>query len=244
MTPLEVFAVLVLAGAVVVLLYYYLQDNRKLNLGNVRDDATHLGERVYTGASNLGDKVSGEGSKPGMGEKTGVSEEVSGMGEKTGVSEKMSEMGEKINVSGVSEKVSGVGEKINVSGVSEKVSGVGEKINVSGVSEKMSGMGDRIRGISVPSTDTLSSRIDLFLNEQSDRLIEDWDLATKKDLSDLEKRFNVVSLNFDTLEKRFNEYRGATNTKLESIEKRLEKLETPKITTEKTKKITTEKTKK
>ena len=202
MTPLEVFAVLVLAGAVVVLLYYYLQDNRNLNLGRVRDDGTHLGGRVYSGASNLGDKVSGEESKSGM------------------------------------------GEKINVSGVSEKMSGMGEKINVSGVSEKVSGVGDRIRGISVPSTDTLSSRIDIFLNEQSDRLIEDWDLATKKDLSELEKRFNVVSLNFSTLEKRFNEYRGATNTKLESIEKRLEKLETSKLPPEKTKEITTGKTKK
>jgi hypothetical protein len=199
MTPLEVFAVLVLAGAVVVLLYYYLQDNRNLNLGRVRDDATHLGGRVYSGASNLGDKVSGEESKSGMGEKTGVS---------------------------------------------EKMSGMGEKINVSGVSEKVSGVGDRIRGISVPSTDTLSSRIDIFLNEQSDRLIEDWDLATKKDLSELEKRFNVVSLNFSTLEKRFNEYRGATNTKLESIEKRLEKLETSKLPPEKTKESTTGKTKK
>jgi hypothetical protein len=234
MTPLEVFAVLVLAGAVVVLLYYYLQDNRNLNLGRVRDDATHLGGRVYSGASNLGDKVSGEESKSGMGEKINVS----------GVSEKMSGMGEKINVSGVSEKVSGVGEKINVSGVSEKMSGMGEKINVSGVSEKVSGVGDRIRGISVPSTDTLSSRIDIFLNEQSDRLIEDWDLATKKDLSELEKRFNVVSLNFSTLEKRFNEYRGATNTKLENIEKRLEKLETSKLPPEKTKESTTGKTKK
>ena len=199
MTPLEVFAILVLAGAVVVLLYYYLQDNRKLNLGHVRDDATHLGQRVYTGASDLGDKVSGDGSK-----------------------------------SGVSEKVSGVGEKINVSGVSEKVSGVGEKINVSGVSEKVSGVGERLRG--KVSTDTLTSRIDLFLNEQSDQLIEDWDLATKKDLSELEKRFNVVSIGLDTLEKRFNEYRGATNSKLESIEERLEKLETSEITLEKTEK--------
>jgi len=189
MTPLEAFAILVLAGAVVVLFYYYLQDNRNLNLRRVRDDATNLGEKVYNEASNLGDKVSAEETK------------------------------------------SEVGEKINVSGVSEKVSGVGEKINVSGVSEKMSGMGERLRGkVSVPiSTDTLSSRIDLFLNEQSDQLIKDWDLATKKDLSDLESRFNVVSLNFDTLEKRFNEYRGATNSKLENIEKRLEKLETSEV---------------
>ena len=47
MTPLEVFAILVLAGAIVILLYYYLQDNRKLNLGRMKSDATNLGERVY-----------------------------------------------------------------------------------------------------------------------------------------------------------------------------------------------------
>jgi len=187
MTPLEAFAILVLAGAVVVLFYYYLQDNRNLNLRRVRDDATNLGEKVYTGAADLGDKVSREG---------------------------------------------------NNSGVGEKVSDDGEKINVSGVSEKMSGMGERLRGrVSVPiSTDTLSSRIDLFLNEQSDQLIKDWDLATKKDLSELESRFNVVSLNFETLEKRFNEYRGATNSKLETIEKRVEKLEASEISAEKTEK--------
>lgn len=181
MTPLEVFAILVLAGAVVVLLYYYLQDNKSLNLGRVKGNATDLGERVYGEASNLGEKVQ--------------------------------------------EKTSGVGEKMP----GEGSSGMGEKLHVSGVSEKVSGMGEKIRGkVSVPiSTDNLSHRIDLFLNEQSDQLIEDWDLATKKDLAALEKRFNVVSMDIETLEKRFNEYRGATNKKLENIEERLEKLENP-----------------
>ncbi len=182
MTPLEVFAILVLAGAVVVLLYYYLQDNRNLDLSRVRSDAANLGEKVYGEASNLGEKVQGGAS----------------------------------NVNG---KVSGDG----------SMSGMGEKLNVSGVSEKVSGMSEKIKGkVSVPiSTDNLSHRIDLFLNEQSDQLIEDWDLATKKDLSQLEKRFNVVSLDIETLEKRFNDYRDTTNKKLETIEERLEKLETP-----------------
>jgi hypothetical protein len=182
MTPLEVFAILVLAGAVVVLLYYYLQDNRNLNFGRVRSDATNLGEKVYGEASNLGEKVQGGANNMG-------------------------------------EKVSGEG----------SMSGMSEKLNVSGVSEKVSGMSEKIKGkVSVPiSTDNLSHRIDLFLNEQSDQLIEDWDLATKKDLSELEKRFNVVSMDIETLEKRFNEYRGATNKKLENIEERLETLETP-----------------
>jgi hypothetical protein len=199
MTPLEIFAILVLAGAVIVLLYYYLQDNRKINFAHMKGDATNLGERVYGGASNLGEKVQGGAS----------------------------DLGQKV---AGEESMSGMGEKINVSGVSEKVSGVGEKLNVSGVSEKVSGMGEKIKGkVSVPiSTDNLSHRIDLFLNEQSDQLIEDWDLATKKDLSQLEKRFDVVSLDIESLEKRFNEYRGSTNKKLETIEERLDSLENPK----------------
>lgn len=77
--------------------------------------------------------------------------------------------------------------------------------------------------------DTLNSFINTFLNEHSDRIIEDWDLVTKKDFNELEnrfneleKQFNIVSLNFEALEKRFNEYRGDTNTKVENIKKKLE----------------------
>jgi cell shape-determining protein MreC len=127
------------------------------------------------------------------------------------------------------EKVQGgagnLGEKVSGEG---SMSGMGEKY-VSGVSEKVSGMSEKIKGkVNVPiSTDNLSHRIDLFLNEQSDQLIEDWDLATKKDLSALEKRFNVVSTDIESLEKRFKDYSGTTNKKLEDIEARLEKLENP-----------------
>ncbi|MDD3754010.1 MAG: hypothetical protein PHQ17_05575 [Methanobacterium sp.] len=182
MTPLEVFAILVLVGAIIILLYYYLQDNRKLSLGQMKSDAANLGERVYGEANNLGDKVQGGASNLG-------------------------------------EKVSG----------ERSVSEMGERINVSGVSEKVSGMGEKLKGrVNVPiSTDNLSQRIDIFLNEQSDQLIEDWDLATKKDLATLEKRFKVVSTDIETLEKRFNKYSATTNKKLASIEERLEKLETP-----------------
>ncbi len=185
MTPLEVFAILVLVGAIIVLLYYYLQDNRNLNLSRMRNDASNLGERVYGEASNLGEKVQG-------------------------------------GASNIGDKVSGEG---------GSMSGMGEKLNVSGVSEKVSGMGEKIKGkVSVPiSTDNLSHRIDLFLNEQSDQLIEDWDLATKKDLAKLEKRFKTVSVDIETLEKRFNEYTGSTDKKLENFEERLSKLENPEV---------------
>lgn len=177
MTPLEVFAILVLAGAVVILLYYYLQDNRTVNFSRMKNDAASLGDKVYGGAQDLGDKVSGEDS------------------------------------------MSGMGEKLNVSGVSEKVSGMGEKLR------------GRVREVPI-STDLLSSKIDLFLHEKSDQLIEDWELATRKDLSELEKRYETVSLDLETLEKRFNEYRGSTNKKLERIEERLEKLENPDLEAE------------
>ena len=59
MTALEALIVLILAGVVIVLLYSYMQNDRKLNLGRVRSDATNLGGRVYGEASNLGGKVSG-----------------------------------------------------------------------------------------------------------------------------------------------------------------------------------------
>jgi hypothetical protein len=180
MTALELLLVLILAGVVIVLLYSYLQNDRTLNLGRVRSDATNLGGRVYGEASNLGEKVSGDGS------------------------------------------MSGMGEKLNVSGVSEKVSGVGEKINVSGVSESISGMGEKIKGkvSSSDSTDDIYEHIDLYLNEKSDQLIKDWNLATKDDITDLENRFINVSTDL-------NKYKGQTNQKLKKIEERLDKLETP-----------------
>ncbi len=185
MTALELFAILVLAGAVIVLLYYYLRD-RSISLETMRSDAMNLGESVRSGASDLGGKVGGESS------------------------------------------MHGVGEKINVSGVTEKVSGVGEKINVSGVGEKVSGVGKSLRGKvkDVPiSTDVLSSKIDQFLDEKSDQLIKDWELATKKDTAELEKKYSKVTRDLGDLERRFNEYRGHSNTKFENIEKRLSALE-------------------
>ena len=131
-------------------------------------------------------------------------------------------------MSGVSEKVSGIGESFKKSGVSEKVSGVGESFKKSGVSEKVSGMGGSLKGKvkGVPiSTDDLSGRIDEFLNDQSDRLIKDWELATKSDIGKLEKKYSKVARDIDEVERRFNEYRGHANKKFEHIEQRLDNLE-------------------
>lgn len=152
MDALSLLAVLVLAGAIIVLLYYYLQNVRNF-------PSSKLQTQVY-GA----DEASAEGGKVG------------------------------------------------------------------GMTDRMYGMGEKIKGKvkDVPiSTDIFSEKLEAFLDEKSDELIEDWELATKKDLLDIEKRYSKISRDVEELESRFNEYRGSTNKKIRKIEDRLEKLENP-----------------
>ena len=135
-----------------------------------------------------------------------------------------------VDGNGIGDKMAGMGEKARsaVSGAGEKVTIEGSMIG--GVSEKMAGMGEKIKGTvkGVPkSTDVLSSKIELFLDDKSDQLIKDWELATKNDVIDLEKRYSKVSRDLGELDGRFNEYRGYTNKKLKKIEERLENLENP-----------------
>lgn len=97
-----------------------------------------------------------------------------------------------------------------------------------GVGERVSGMSEKLRGKvrEVPiSTDVFSGRIDEFLNDQSDQLIKDWELATKADVGELEKKYNKVARDVDDLERRFNEFSGHANKKFEHIEQRLDALE-------------------
>ncbi len=157
MDPISLLAVLVLAGAIIILIYYYLQNSSYVDMSNYKERMPNLGS--YVGES----------------------------------------------------------ETMNVA--SEKVSGMGEKV---------SGMGNKIRGKvrDVPiSTDGLSNRIDAFLEEKSDELIKDWELATKTDITSLDKRMKLNARQIDELERRFNEYRTFTNKKLDSFDERLKKLE-------------------
>lgn len=87
--------VIILAVVLIVLLYSYLENNRKLNLSRVRSDASNLGTRVYGEASNLGEKVQGGASD--LGEKVSGDSSMSGVSEKfSGVGESISKMGQKI----------------------------------------------------------------------------------------------------------------------------------------------------
>jgi len=192
MTPLELLAILVLAGAIVVLLYYYMLDTRNASLVRARTYITDTSEKARSTVSNNTD----EGDNAG-----GIGDKVSGMSGKA---------------------------RSAVSGASEKVTIEGSMID--GVSERMAGMSEKIKGTvkGVPmSTDTLSNRIDLFLNDKSDQLIKDWELATKNDVIDLEKRYSKVTRDLGELDSRFSEYRGYTNKKVKKIEERLDKLENP-----------------
>jgi len=132
----------------------------------------------------------------------------------------MSGMGEKARtvVSGVGEKVSGDGDESVSNTIGEKVSGIGEKIkgSVKGVSKTTS-----------QNTDDLSNKIDMYLDEKSNQLIEDWELATKNDIAEIEKKYAKVTQDLTTLDSKFSEHRLETNQKIKKFEERLEKLEKP-----------------
>lgn len=184
MTTLELIAIIILIGAIIVLLYYYLQDTRGVSI-NMRPKTTEGRTRTLK----------------------------------------------------VDEEVSRIHKTLKKTGAkaTETTAKMTEGSTIAGMSERMAGMSEKIRGKvkEVPiSTDLLSNRIEDFLNEQSDQLIKDWEIVTKTDLSELESRFEKVSLNVDELEKRFKEYRGYTNKRLDKIEERLSKLENPEITSE------------
>ena len=150
MDPVSLLAILVLAGAIVVLIYYYLENSSDVDMSAYKAQVHDLG--IYVGGN--------------------------------------------------------------------------ESMHVA--SEKVSGMGDKIRGKvrDVPiSTDVLSNKIDAFLEEKSDELIQDWELATKTDVSSLDKRMQANTRQIGELERRFNEYRNYTNKKLDSFDERLKKLE-------------------
>ena len=121
------------------------------------------------------------------------------------------------------EKSTGIGDKVRTT-----ISGATDSSMMNNVGEKVSGVGEKLKGTvkGVPkSTDTLSNKIDLFLDDKSDQLIKDWELATKEDIIDIEKRYTKISRDMGKLDSRFNEYRGFTGKNIKKIEDRLDRLE-------------------
>ncbi|MBQ2962478.1 hypothetical protein [Methanobrevibacter sp.] len=75
------------------------------------------------------------------------------------------------------------------------------------------------------TTDAFSRRLDSFLDERSEELIENWSLVTTDDLSSLEERYDNAFESIEALEKRFSEFTNATDAKIEDLDKRLKALE-------------------
>lgn len=75
------------------------------------------------------------------------------------------------------------------------------------------------------NTDAFSKKLDAFLDEKSEELIENWSLATVDDLSSIEERCELACNNIDDLEKRFGEYSTITNEKIDDLDNRLKNIE-------------------
>jgi hypothetical protein len=106
---------------------------------------------------------------------------------------------------------------------------MGEKLRVKFKDMDMSKIKNNVSNINSDafskSTETFSKRIDAFLDEKSEDLINEWSLATKDDVKDLEKRHALNSKDIDDLTQRFNDYKEYSNERLDIIEERLNKLE-------------------
>lgn len=113
-----------------------------------------------------------------------------------------------------------------------------KKEEVSKAKEDSESVGKRIKvklsdiDMSSLNTDAFSNKIDAFLDEKSEELINDWSLATVDDLEKLETKFSETTTNVDNLEKSFNEFKKSseefqkvTEEKLDDLDKRIESLE-------------------
>ena len=90
-------------------------------------------------------------------------------------------------------------------------------------------MGDKIKGTfndyTSFTTDAFSKKLNAFLDEKSEELIEDWSLVTKNDLESLEEKWNNTSQSIDDLEKRFEDYKKNTSEDIKDLDERLKALE-------------------
>ena len=110
------------------------------------------------------------------------------------------------------------------SGFSSKV---GQEEYISNISEKMGEVGSKFRDRvqdedddeeHVSKTDFMSKKISQFIDEQSEQLIEDWDLATNKDIDVLNERFESLSTDL-------NDYKDSNDNRVDLLEERVNKIE-------------------
>ncbi len=103
---------------------------------------------------------------------------------------------------------------------------VGQEEYVANISDKLSDFSGKVKdrvqddeeNDHVSKTDLISKKIDQFINEQSEQVINDWDLATHKDLNDIMKQFDI-------LEKDLNDYKENNDNRVDILEERLNRID-------------------
>lgn len=66
-------------------------------------------------------------------------------------------------------------------------------------------------------TDMMSKKIDHFINDQSEQIISDWNLATHKDLDEILDKLGVI-------EDDFRNYKESNDKRVESLEERVDRI--------------------
>ncbi len=113
--------------------------------------------------------------------------------------------------------------------IHERASGfshrVGQEEYVSNLTEKVNEFSDKFKDRvqddeedHVSKTDLMSKKITQFIDEQSEQVIEDWDLATNKDL-------DVVLEKYETLKSDLVTYKETNDNRVSDLEERVDKID-------------------
>lgn len=107
-------------------------------------------------------------------------------------------------------------------GLSSRVS---QEEYISGLSDRVSDFSgkfkDRVQDDDedrVSKTDVISKKISQFIDEQSEQVIEDWDLVTHKDLDSALDRFSALKDDFDS-------YVEANDSRVSDLEARVDRID-------------------
>lgn len=102
---------------------------------------------------------------------------------------------------------------------------VAQEEYVANLSEKVNDFGDKFKSKvqtedenHVSKTDMVTKKIDQFFDEQSEQIIEDWNLVTKDD-------YNGLVEKFDSFNEDFTAYKEDNDKRVLNLEERVDKLD-------------------
>ncbi|HIJ15010.1 MAG TPA: hypothetical protein HA277_01230 [Methanosphaera sp.] len=113
----------------------------------------------------------------------------------------------------IHERASGLSQRV---GQEEYISNITGKVNE--FSDKFK---DRVQDDEedhVSKTDIMSKKISQFIDEQSEQVIEDWDLATNKDLDKVLEKYETLKTDLYT-------YQETNDTRVSDLEERVDKID-------------------